>query len=66
MGDRLWSTRFRPVMGKAITLLANVLSGSLLDELFAEKCVEEHHYDELVVTILYTGCLCSDVCVYVT
>ena len=48
MGDRRWSTRFRPVMGKAITLLANVLSGSLLDELFAEKCVEEHHYDQLV------------------
>ena len=47
MGDRLWSTRFRPVLGTAIPLLANLLGGSLLEELVAEHIIEEHHYDEL-------------------
>ena len=48
MGDRLWSTRFRPVMGLAIPLLANLLGGRLLDELFAKTLIEEHHYHELL------------------
>ena len=45
MGDSLWSSRFQPVMSKAITLLANLLGGILLDELFAKKLI---HYSELI------------------
>ena len=48
MGDQLWTTRFRPVMRQAISLLANLLGGGLLDELFAKQLIEDHHYYELL------------------
>ena len=47
MVDRRWSTHFRPALPKAIPLLANLLSGNLLDELCSKGCIDLPHYNIL-------------------
>ena len=49
MADPRWEEHLTPVLDKAIRLLADLVQGSLLDEIRAKRIIEQDQYDDLLL-----------------